>query len=152
MTLGLIAVLEMCVVEIRSGQKTVDDLVLVNLMMLQLYQPLNFMGMVYRDIKQAIVDIEAMFAVLDQNPEIQDVPGAPPLKVSAGDVRFENVEFAYDPARPILRGFSFEAPPGHTIAIVGPWEPANRPFPGFSSGSTSRPPDGFSSTARTSAG
>jgi ATP-binding cassette, subfamily B, heavy metal transporter len=119
-TLGLIAVLEMCVVEIRSGQKTVGDFVLVNLMMLQLYQPLNFMGMVYRDIKQAIVDIEAMFAILDQNPEIEDVPGAPSLKVSAGDVRFENVEFAYDPARPILRGVSFEAPPGHTIAIVGP--------------------------------
>ena len=119
-TLGLIAVLEMCVVEIRGGQKTVGDFVLINLMMLQLYQPLNFMGMVYRDIKQAIVDIEAMFAILDQNPEIEDVPGAPPLKVSAGDVRFENVEFAYDAARPILRGVSFEAPPGHTIAIVGP--------------------------------
>ncbi|HKN27287.1 MAG TPA: ABC transporter ATP-binding protein/permease [Roseiarcus sp.] len=119
-TLGLIAVLEMCVVEIRGGQKTVGDFVLVNLMMLQLYQPLNFMGMVYRDVKQAIVDIEAMFAILAQDPEIEDVPGAPPLTVSAGDVRFENVEFAYDSARPILRGVSFEAPPGHTIAIVGP--------------------------------
>ncbi len=119
-TLGLVAVLEMCVVEIRGGQKTVGDFVLINLMMLQLYQPLNFMGMVYRDIKQAIVDIEAMFAILDQNPEIEDVPGAPALKVSAGHVRFENVAFAYDPARPILLGVSFEAPPGHTIAIVGP--------------------------------
>ncbi len=118
--LGLIAVLEMSVAEIRGGHKTVGDFVLINLMMLQLYQPLNFMGMVYRDIKQAIVDIEAMFAILRQNPEIQDVPGAPPLKVTAGDVRFENVEFAYDPARLILRGLSFEAPPGHTIAIVGP--------------------------------
>jgi ATP-binding cassette, subfamily B, heavy metal transporter len=78
------------------------------------------MGMVYRDIKQAIVDIEAMFSILAQNPEIEDRPGATPLKVTAGDVRFENVEFAYDPARPILRGVSFEAPPGHTIAIVGP--------------------------------
>ncbi len=119
-TLGLIAVLEMCVVEIARGQKTVGDFVLINLMMLQLYQPLNFMGMVYREIKQAIVDIEAMFTILDQNPEIEDVPGAKPLKVSAGEVRFENVEFAYDLARPILRGVSFEAPPGHTIAIVGP--------------------------------
>ena len=89
-------------------------------MMLQLYQPLNFMGMVYRDIRQAIVDIEAMFAILDQNPEIEDVPGATPLNVTAGDVRFENVQFAYDAARPILRGVSFEAPPGHTVAIVGP--------------------------------
>src|SRR5208282_4784619 len=93
---------------------------LVNLIMLQLYQPLNFMGMVYREIKQAIIDVEAMFAILSQNPEVEDLPGAQPLKVSAGAVRFENVEFAYDPARPILRGVSFEAPPGHTIAIVGP--------------------------------
>ena len=104
----------------RQGRRTVGDFVLINLMMLQLYQPLNFMGMVYRDIKQAIVDIEAMFAILDQNPEIQDVPGAKPLEVTAGDVRFEAVEFAYDPARPILRGVSFEAKPGQTIAIVGP--------------------------------
>jgi ATP-binding cassette, subfamily B, heavy metal transporter len=119
-TLGLVAVLLMCVLEIRSGEKTVGDFVFINLMMLQLYQPLNFMGMVYRDIRQAIVDIEAMFTILAQNPEIEDVPGAQPLKVSAGDVRFENVEFAYDAERPILRGVSFEAPPGHTIAIVGP--------------------------------
>jgi ATP-binding cassette, subfamily B, heavy metal transporter len=119
-TAGLVAVLLMCVVEIRSGKKTVGDFVFINLMMLQLYQPLNFMGMVYREVRQAIVDIEAMFAILDQNPEIEDMPGAPPLKVTTGDVRFENVEFAYDTARPILRGVTFEAPPGHTIAIVGP--------------------------------
>jgi ATP-binding cassette, subfamily B, heavy metal transporter len=118
-TLGLIGVLLMCVVEIRDGKKTVGDFVFINLIMLQLYQPLNFMGMVYRDIRQAIVDIEAMFAILDQNPEIEDVPGATPLRVTAGDVRFENVEFAYDAARPILRDVSFEAPPGHTVAIVG---------------------------------
>ena len=119
-TLGLIAVLLMCVSEIKSGRRTVGDFVLINLMMLQLYQPLNFMGMVYRDIKQAIVDIEAMFAILEQNPEIKDLPGASALVVTAGDVRFESVEFAYDPARPILRGISFEAKPGQTIAIVGP--------------------------------
>ncbi len=119
-TLGLTAVLLMCVFGIKSGSKTVGDFVFINLMMLQLYQPLNFMGMVYRDVRQAIVDIEAMFAILDQHPEIEDAPGAPALKVTAGHVRFENVEFAYDPGRPILRGVSFEAPPGHTIAIVGP--------------------------------
>jgi ATP-binding cassette subfamily B protein len=119
-TLGLTAVLLMCVVEIRSGRKTVGDFVLINLMMLQLYQPLNFMGMVYRDIKQAIVDIEAMFTILGRNPEIEDVPGARPLHVAAGDVRFEAVQFAYDSARPILRGISFQAKPGQTIAIVGP--------------------------------
>ena len=119
-TLGLIVVLLMCVAEVRNGTKTVGAFVLVNLIMLQLYQPLNFMGMVYRDIKQAIVDVEAMFAILGQNPEVEDIPGAQPLKVSAGAVRFENVDFAYDPGRPILRGVSFEAPAGHTIAIVGP--------------------------------
>jgi ABC-type transport system involved in Fe-S cluster assembly fused permease/ATPase subunit len=119
-TLGLIVVLFMCVAEIRSGEKTVGDFVLINLMMLQLYQPLNFMGMVYREIKQAIVDIEAMFAILHQNPEIEDAPGAPLLSVVAGEVRFEAVEFAYDAARPILRGISFTAKPGQTIAIVGP--------------------------------
>jgi ATP-binding cassette, subfamily B, heavy metal transporter len=119
-TLGMIAVLLMCVVQIRSGAKTVGAFVLLNLIMLQLYQPLNFMGMVYREIRQAIIDIEAMFSILAQNPEIEDIPGASPLKVTAGAVRFENVEFAYDPDRPILRGVSFEAPAGHTIAIVGP--------------------------------
>ena len=119
-TLGLVVVLLMCVAEVRNGTKTVGAFVLVNLIMLQLYQPLNFMGMVYRDIRQAIIDVEAMFAMLAQNPEIEDIPGAQSLKVSAGVVRFENVDFAYDPDRPILRGVSFEAPAGHTIAIVGP--------------------------------
>ena len=118
--LGLTVVLVMCVGEVRSGTKTVGAFVLLNLIMLQLYQPLSFMGMVYREIKQAIIDVEAMFAILAQNPEIEDLPGAQPLKVSAGAVRFENVEFAYDPGRPILRGVSFEASAGHTIAIVGP--------------------------------
>jgi ATP-binding cassette, subfamily B, heavy metal transporter len=118
--LGLTVVLLMCVAQVRSGEKTVGAFVLVNMMMLQLYQPLNFMGMVYREIKQAIVDVEAMFSLLGQNPEIEDIPGAEPLRVTAGVVRFENVEFAYDPERPILRGVTFEAPAGHTIAIVGP--------------------------------
>jgi len=119
-TLGMIAVLVMCVQGIRAGRNTVGDFALLNVMMLQLYQPLNFMGMVYREIKQAIVDIGAMFDILDQHPEIRDAPGAPDLKVTTGAVRFENVEFRYDAARPILRGVSFEAPAGHTIAIVGP--------------------------------
>ena len=119
-TIGLVIVIVMCVVGIRQGRNTVGDFVLINLMMLQLYQPLNFMGMVYRDIKQAIVDIELMFDILQQNPEIQDRPGAPPLVVSRGAVRFENVEFNYDPSRKILRGVSFDVAAGKTIAIVGP--------------------------------
>jgi ATP-binding cassette subfamily B protein len=119
-TTGLVIVIVMCVAGIRSGRNTLGDFVLINLMMLQLYQPLNFMGMVYRDIKQAIVDIEMMFDILGQHPEIEDRPGAPPLAVSRGAVRFENVEFNYDPSRKILRGVSFEAPAGRTVAIVGP--------------------------------
>jgi len=119
-TIGLVVVIVMCVNGIRSGRNSVGDFMLINLMMLQLYQPLNFMGMVYRDIKQAIVDIELMFDILEQNPEIQDIPGARPLVVTQGNVRFENVEFSYDQQRKILRGISFEAPAGKTIAIVGP--------------------------------
>jgi ATP-binding cassette subfamily B protein len=89
-------------------------------MLIQLYVPLNFMGFIYREIKQAVTDLEAMFRLLDQDPEIADRPGAKPLAVNGGTVRFENVFFAYDPERPILKGVSFEAPAGKTIAIVGP--------------------------------
>src|SRR6266478_1152823 len=106
--------------EVRNGTHTVGDFVLVNAMMIQLYQPLNFMGMVYREIKQAIIDIEKMFNVLARNPEIKDVPGARPLIVTSGNLRFEDVRFSYDPERPILKGLSFEVPAGKTVAIVGP--------------------------------
>jgi ATP-binding cassette subfamily B protein len=119
-TAGLTAVMLMCAVGVRSGHNTVGDFVMVNAMMIQLYQPLNFMGMVYREIKQAIIDIEKMFNVLSRNPEIRDDPGAVPLIVTSGRVRFENVHFAYEADRPILRGLSFEVPAGKTIAIVGP--------------------------------
>jgi len=93
---------------------------MVNAMMIQLYQPLNFMGMVYREIKQAIIDIEKMFEVLERNPEVKDAPGAKPLAVTSGSVRFEDVRFSYDPERQILKGLSFEVPAGKTVAIVGP--------------------------------
>ena len=93
---------------------------MINAMMIQLYLPLNFMGMVYREIKQAIIDIEKMFEVLARKPEIEDKPGAKPLAVTAGNVRFDDVRFSYDPDRPILKGLSFEVPAGKTVAIVGP--------------------------------
>ena len=83
----------MCAFEIKSGTNTVGDFVLINAMMIQLYQPLNFMGMVYREIKQAITDIEIMFSILTREPEIKDVASAPQLKVTRGTIRFENVSF-----------------------------------------------------------
>ncbi|MCF8478584.1 MAG: ABC transporter ATP-binding protein/permease [Pseudolabrys sp.] len=119
-TIGLAAAMVMCAIEVRGGTKTVGDFVLINAMMIQLYQPLNFMGMVYREIKQAVTDIELMFSILNRDPEIKDVPAAPPLKVTAGTIQFENVEFAYEPGRRILKGISFEVPAGKTVAVVGP--------------------------------
>ncbi len=119
-TVGLTVVMVMCVWGIESGSKTIGDFVMINAMMIQLYQPLNFMGMVYREIKQALIDIETMFGILAREPEIKDRPGAPPLMVRAGTIRFEDVRFAYEPARPILKGLSFEVPAGRTVAIVGP--------------------------------
>jgi ATP-binding cassette subfamily B protein len=119
-TVGLAAVMVMCAHGIQQGLNTVGDLVMINTMMIQLYQPLNFMGMVYREIKQAVIDIEMMFAILSRNPEIRDRPGAKPLEIKRGTIRFENVRFAYEPERQILKGLSFEVPAGHTVAVVGP--------------------------------
>ena len=119
-TVGLTAVMMMSIMGIRHGTHSVGDFVLVNAMMIQLYQPLNFMGMVYREVKQATIDIEMMFDILGQNAEIKDRPGAPALRVPEGHVRFEDVVFRYERDREILRGVSFEVKPGQTVAIVGP--------------------------------
>src|SRR3979411_2573706 len=119
-TAGLTATMLMCAIGIRNGHNTVGDFVMINAMMIQLYQPLNFMGMVYREIKQAVIDIEKMFAILAREPEIKDKPGAKPLAVKRGAIRFENVSFSYDPEREILKGISFEVPAGHRVAVVGP--------------------------------
>jgi ATP-binding cassette subfamily B protein len=119
-TIGLAIAMAMCAYGVRQGTNTVGDFVMINAMMIQLYQPLNFMGMIYREIKQATIDIEMMFAILQREPEIRDKPGAPPLQVSAGTIRFENVAFAYEPDRSILKDLSFEVPAGRTVAIVGP--------------------------------
>jgi ATP-binding cassette, subfamily B, heavy metal transporter len=119
-TIGLAAAMVLCAYGIKRGANTVGDFVMINAMMIQLYTPLNFMGMVYREIKQAVIDIEIMFSLLARKPEIEDRPGAPALQVRAGTIRFENVSFAYEPARPILGDLSFEVAAGHTVAIVGP--------------------------------
>ncbi|MGH6838591.1 MAG: ABCB family ABC transporter ATP-binding protein/permease [Methylocella sp.] len=119
-TLGLTTAMGMSIEGIKSGTHTVGDFVLINAMMIQLYQPLNFMGVVYREIKQSTIDIEMMFAILGQHPEVEDRPGAKPLVVTSGKLLFENVSFHYDPRRAILKNVSFEVPAGKTVAIVGP--------------------------------
>jgi ATP-binding cassette subfamily B protein len=119
-TCGLAATMVMCAIGIRNGTNTVGDFVLVNAMMIQLYVPLNFMGMVYREIKQALIDIETMFGILAREPDVKDAPQAAALKVGSGEIRFEDVRFAYEPARPILKGISFTVPAGRTVAVVGP--------------------------------
>jgi ATP-binding cassette subfamily B protein len=119
-TIGLASTMVLCAYGIEHGNNTVGDFVMINAMMIQLYQPLNFMGLVYREIKQAVIDIEYMFSILNRKPEIEDRPGAQALQVRAGAIRFDNVSFAYDRARPILKGLSFEVAAGHRVAIVGP--------------------------------
>ena len=117
---GLTLSMVMAVRGFQAGTNTVGDLILINAMLIQLYLPLNFMGTVYREIKQATLDIAQMFSLIGRDPEIQDKPGAKPLAVPAGEVAFEDVHFAYVPERSILRGVSFKVPPGRTVAIVGP--------------------------------
>jgi len=119
-TIGLTATTVLCAIGVRNGTNTVGDFVMINAMMIQLYQPLNFMGMVYREIKQAVIDIEKMFAILARKPEIEDRPGARELKVTKGSIRFEDVKFSYEPERQILKDLSFEVPAGKTVAVVGP--------------------------------
>ncbi len=107
-------------VGVVDGTMSLGDLVLVNAFMIQLYAPLNFLGVIYREIRQALTDIERMFSILEQNRDIADVPDARPLAVSQGTLRFEDVHFGYSPARQVLQGLSFEVPGGETVAIVGP--------------------------------
>ncbi len=104
-----------------AGRMTLGDLVMVNGFMIQLYIPLNFLGVIYREIKQGLTDVDRMFALMDRPQEVADAPGAPSLTgLEHPTVRFEDVHFAYEPERPILRGLSFEIPAGQTVAVVGP--------------------------------
>ena len=118
---GLVAMLWRATQGVVDGRLTLGDLVMVNAFMIQLYIPLNFLGVIYREIKQNLTDLDKMFALMDRACEVADAPGAGPLRTNGPvDVRFEDVHFAYEPARPILRGVSFEVPAGKTVAVVGP--------------------------------
>ena len=117
---GLVAMLWRATQGVVDGRMTLGDLVMVNAFMIQLYIPLGFLGVLYREIKQSLTDLEKMFTLMEREREIADRPGAPALSVQAGHVRFEKVHFAYDPARPILQDISFEIPGGKTVAVVGP--------------------------------
>lgn len=118
-TAGLVIVMVMAAVGVQNGALTVGDFVMVNAYMIQITMPLNFLGTVYREIRQALVDMGEMFDLLEQPAEVTDKPGATPLRVDRGAVLFEDIHFGYDPERPILKGVSIEVPGGQTVAIVG---------------------------------
>lgn len=117
---GLVAMLWRATQGVVDGRMTLGDLVMVNAFMIQLYIPLGFLGVLYREIKQSLTDLSKMFTLMEKEREIADEPGAPALSLQASpEVRFENVSFAYEPSRPILHNISFEIPPGKTVAVVG---------------------------------
>jgi ATP-binding cassette subfamily B protein len=118
--IGMAAVMALSAWEVARGTHTIGDFVFINAMLMQLSVPLNFIGFIYREIRQGLTDIENMFDLLDVPPEVKDRPDAAPLVVTKGAVRFDDVHFAYDANRQILKGVSFEVPAGKTVAIVGP--------------------------------
>jgi len=119
-TSGLVAVMVMAALGVQSGALTVGDFVMVNAYMIQITMPLNFLGTVYREIRQALVDMGEMFNLLEQPTEVADKPNAPDLQVTGGEVRFEDIRFDYEATRAILKGLSFTVAPGETVALVGP--------------------------------
>ncbi|MBV9018093.1 MAG: ABC transporter ATP-binding protein/permease, partial [Alphaproteobacteria bacterium] len=118
--IGLIGIMLLAGEGVAAGRMTIGDFVLVNTYLIQLYQPLNFLGMVYRNIKQSLTDLEQMMSLVKIRPEIEDRPGAPALAVTRGAVAFRHVDFRYDPRREILRDVDFVVAPGAKVAIVGP--------------------------------
>jgi len=117
---GFLVISIMSILGVMDGTLTLGDFVLLNTFLMQIYRPLNFIGFVYRELRQGLTDIEEMFKLLDQDPEIQDKPDAKSLAVTGPVIRFEDVSFHYDPDRKILKGVSFDVPAGKTVAIVGP--------------------------------
>jgi ATP-binding cassette subfamily B protein len=118
--IGLLVMMAMSARAVQAGEQTIGDFVFINAMLMQLSVPLNFIGFIYREIRQGLTDIEQMFDLLDVEAEVTDRPDAQPLAIADGAIRFEDVQFAYDPDRPILKGISFDVPAGKTVAIVGP--------------------------------
>jgi ATP-binding cassette, subfamily B, heavy metal transporter len=118
--LGMAGVMALCAWGIKDGTLKLGDLVIAMAYLIQLQRPLNFLGTIYREIAQALADMEAMFKLLGQPQEVKDKPDAKPLMVKGGEIRFDNVVFAYDPERVVLKGISFRVPSGKTVAVVGP--------------------------------
>jgi len=117
---GMMAMMSMSALAIRDGSQTIGDFVFINVLLMQLALPLGVIGFIYSEVRQGLANIEQMFDLLDTDAEVEDAPDARPLVVTSGALAFRDVHFAYDPARPILRGISFDVPAGYTVAVVGP--------------------------------